>query len=126
MISAKQIKAVALWIDGKTKKEISETLKVSERTVHYWFKNPEFLKFLREETDKFLTSLRTTLINHQTHLALKAKSQMVQFSATKDLLDRADILIYKSIENEEEIIEDDGLLEALNNTPEGLWEDDEN
>lgn len=124
MLSTKQTKAVALWINGKTKKQISEELKISERTVHYWFKNKEFLKLLQEENDKFLAALRTKLINHQFNLAVKARSEMVQFSATKDLLDRADVINNLAVEEEMEEIEDDGLISALNNTPEGLWDEE--
>ncbi|WP_374284206.1 phBC6A51 family helix-turn-helix protein [Lactococcus sp.] len=125
MLSTKQYKAVALWIDGKTKKQIAEELKVSERTVFYWFKNTEFLGKLKEENDKFLSALRVKLINHQFNLATKARSEMVQFSATKDLLDRADLINEMIIDVSDEDIEDDGLLEALNGKQEDLWNDED-
>lgn len=92
MLTAKQTKAVALLFDGKTKKEIAEELKVTEKTIYNWRQLEEFKKELQKLSNDYLTEIRANLIKNQERLALGAKSEMVKFSATKDLLDRIDAI----------------------------------
>lgn len=92
MLTAKQTKAVALLFDGKTKKEIAEELKVTEKTIYNWRQLEEFKKELQKLSNDYLTEIRANLIKNQEKLALSAKSEMVKFSATKDLLDRIDAI----------------------------------
>lgn len=92
MLTAKQTKAVALLFEGKTKREASKELKVSETTFYKWLKIPEFQQELQKLSNDYLTEIRAKLIKNQEKLALSAKSEMVKFSATKDLLDRIDAI----------------------------------
>lgn len=92
MLTAKQTKAVAMLFDGKTKKEIAEELKVTEKTIYNWRQLEEFKIELQKIANDYLAEIRAKLIKNQEKLALGAKSEMVQFSATKDLLDRIDTI----------------------------------
>lgn len=104
MLTAKQTKAVALLFDGKTKKEIAEELKVTEKTIYNWRQLEEFKKELQKLSNDYLTEIRANLIKNQEKLALSAKSEMVKFSATKDLLDRIDAIQNLSEESREIIV----------------------
>lgn len=123
MLTAKQTKAVAMLFDGKTKKEISETLNISEKTVYNWRQQNEFKRALKELSDNYLVELRAMMLKNQEKLALNAKSEMVKFSATRDLLDRADLINEQAPENIVEF-EDDGLIAALSANQEDLWSDE--
>lgn len=92
MLTAKQTKAVALLFDGKTKKEIAEELNVTEKTIYNWRQLDEFKNELQKVVNNYLIEIRANLIKNQENLALNAKSEMVKFSATKDLLDRTDVI----------------------------------
>ena len=92
MLTVKQTKAVALLFEGKTKREASKVLKVSETTFYKWIKIPEFQQELQKLNNDYLAEIRAKLIKNQEKLALTANSEMVKFSATKDLLDRIDTI----------------------------------
>ena len=93
MLSAKQQKAAILLADGTmTQKQIAEELKVTEQTIVNWKKRKDFQEEQRKIAERFLANELGGLVKNQLDLALNAKSEMVRFSATKDLLDRADFV----------------------------------
>lgn len=92
MLTTNQEKAVVMLFDGKTVKTIAKKLKVTERTVYNWKKDKEVIAALRKLSDDFLGIEVSRLLKNQIKLATKAKSEMVRFYATKDLLDRADFM----------------------------------
>ena len=89
MLTAKQKKCIELLVSGViTQKEIAQQIKVSEQTICNWKKNEEF----NAEYDKLMRvciqSFAAKAFKTQTDL-LKARSEMVRFMASKDILDRA-------------------------------------
>jgi transposase len=124
MLNTKQTKAVAMLFDGKNQKSIATILKVHENTVSNWKKDPEFQRALQKLSDKYLAEQRAIMLKNQSRLALRARSEMVRFSATKDLLDRADIVADKLVQtiSEEYGFADNGLKEAIENTA-GVFDD---
>jgi len=51
-LTSKQERALLLTLEGKTTRDIAQSLGMSERTVYQWTLNPEFQKQLREEKNK--------------------------------------------------------------------------
>ena len=100
MLTTNQEKAVVMLFDGKTVKKIAKELKVTERTVYNWKKDPEVISALRKMSEDYLGSEIPKLIKNQMRLATKSKSEIVRFYATKDLLDRADFV--PKVENQGE------------------------
>lgn len=92
MLTTKQRKAVVMLFDGKKNREIAKELKVSEQSIYNWKHNSEFIAELKSLSDKYLGTEIPRILKHQIDLAFNARSEMVQFSATKDLLDRADFI----------------------------------
>ncbi len=95
MLSAKQRKCIELLVQGElSQKEIAEEIKVSEQTICNWKKNDEF----RSEYDNLMRvciqSFAAKAFQTQKRL-LNAKSEMVRYMVSKDILDRAG---YKPIE----------------------------
>ena len=95
MLSAKQRKCIELLVQGElSQKEIAEEIKVSEQTICNWKKNDEF----RSEYDSLMRvciqSFAAKAFQTQKRL-LNAKSEMVRYMVSKDILDRAG---YKPIE----------------------------
>lgn len=89
MLSPKQKKCVKMLIEGTyTQKEIAEAVKVTEQTVCNWKKDAEFMEFYNEQVRQGIISLTGAAVQTQKRL-LNAKSEMVQFQVSKDILDRA-------------------------------------
>lgn len=89
MLSKKQIKCIELLVQGEmTQKEIAEEIKVSEQSICNWKKNDEF----RSEYDNLMRvciqSFAAKAFQTQKKL-LNAKSEMVRYMVSKDILDRA-------------------------------------
>ncbi|MEX2805027.1 phBC6A51 family helix-turn-helix protein [Streptococcus sp. H31] len=95
MITNKQRKAIDLLFEGKLKDyEVAAEVKVTPQTLVSWKKKPEFVEALREKSMNYAqTTMISPLLKNQFKLALAARSEMVRFSATKDLLDRLNFTI---------------------------------
>ncbi|MEB9610565.1 phBC6A51 family helix-turn-helix protein [Bacillus cereus] len=119
MLNKKQMKAIELLYQGElTRAEIAEILKVSDRTIYNWIKDPDFIEEYNKRI-KIEYSLMVGRASRKMSKLLNAKSEHVQFLSAKNILDRSQL-----IEQESEIeYEEDGLFEALNNNHEGLWDD---
>lgn len=113
------MKAIELLYQGElTRAEIAEILKVSDRTIYNWIKDPDFIEEYNKRI-KIEYSLMVGRASRKMSKLLNAKSEHVQFLSAKNILDRSQL-----IEQESEIeYEEDGLFEALNNNHEGLWDD---
>ncbi|MEG1487447.1 phBC6A51 family helix-turn-helix protein [Lactococcus sp.] len=92
MLTTNQEKAVVMLFDGRTVKKIAKELKVTERTIYNWKKDPEVISALRKMSNDYLGVEIPKLLKNQMKLATKSKSEIVRFYATKDLLDRADFV----------------------------------
>ena len=90
MLSKKQEKAIRLLFEGnKTRKQIADELKISEGSLYVWQNKPEFIAAMRDYGLKYVkSSAIVILIKNQIDLALNARSEMVRFQATADLLNR--------------------------------------
>ena len=100
MLSAKQRKCLELLVQGElSQKEIAEEIKVSEQTICNWKKNDEF----RSEYDNLMRvciqSFAAKAFQTQKRL-LNAKSEMVRYMVSKDILDRAGYKPTEKIEAE--------------------------
>lgn len=89
MLTAKQKKCLELLVSGElTQKEISAQIKVSEQTICNWKKNAEFVEEYNELMRVCIQSFAAKAFQTQTKL-LNAKSEMVRYMVSKDILDRA-------------------------------------
>lgn len=85
----KQQKAVMLLFTGVYKQsEIAEQLQVAESTFYGW-KTHEQFRVAQDEYNKFMLSDLTSEAIVTMRKLLKARSEMVRFSAAKDILDRS-------------------------------------
>ncbi|WGF86008.1 phBC6A51 family helix-turn-helix protein [Lactiplantibacillus plantarum] len=85
----KQQKAVMLLFTGVYKQsEIAEQLQVAEPTFYGW-KTHEQFRVAQDEYNKFMLSDLTSEAIVTMRKLLKARSEMVRFSAAKDILDRS-------------------------------------
>ena len=93
MLSKKQLKAIELLLEGELQKqEIADLLKITPTTLSNWQRNNEFIAMQHDVAMKFIkTDMVNELIHNQYDLAIDARSELVRFQATKDLLDRANI-----------------------------------
>ena len=89
MLNKKQKKCLELMACGDfTQKEIAVEIKVTEQTICNWKKDKEFMTEHDELIRISIQSLAAKAIKTQTNL-LNAKSEMVRYMVTKDILDRA-------------------------------------
>lgn len=89
MLSSKQKKCVKMLVEGTyTQKEIAEAVKITEQTLCNWKKDTEFTEFYNEQVRQGIISLTGAAVQTQKKL-LNAKSEMVRFQVSKDILDRA-------------------------------------
>ncbi|KYK51275.1 phBC6A51 family helix-turn-helix protein [Lactiplantibacillus plantarum] len=85
----KQQKAVMLLFTGVYKQsEIAEQLQVAESTFYGW-KTHEQFRVAQDEYNKFMLSDLTSEAIVTMRKLLRARSEMVRFSAAKDILDRS-------------------------------------
>lgn len=89
MITKKQKRAIELMFEGNLSQlVISEQLKIHPTTLSRWKRNPDFIEAMRVFTDSVIS--RSTPKAMATMLKLlDARSELVRFNASKDLLDRA-------------------------------------
>lgn len=89
MLSSKQKKCVKMLIEGTfTQKEIAEAVKITEQTLCNWKKDAGFMEYYNEQIKQGIISLTAAALQTQKKL-LNAKSEMVRFQVSKDILDRA-------------------------------------
>lgn len=89
MLTAKQKKCLELLVSGEmTQKEIASEIKVSEQTICNWKKNEEFNTEYDNLMRVCIQSFAAKAFQTQTRL-LNAKSEMVRYVVSKDILDRA-------------------------------------
>lgn len=69
--------------------ELAEELKVSERTLYNWRKDPEFQKVKDKLVREAFTDIATKAFKSVVQLSQSAKSELVRYQASADLLDRA-------------------------------------
>ena len=89
MLNPKQQKCIELMVEGSmTQKQIAEQLKVSENTVSNWKKNDEFMGEYNTALKSSINLVAAKAFSTQMKL-LNAKSEMVRYMVSKDILDRA-------------------------------------
>lgn len=89
MLTAKQKKCLELLVSGEmTQKEIASQIKVSEQTICNWKKTEEFSKEYENLMRVCIQSFAAKAFQTQKHL-LDARSEMVRYMVSKDILDRA-------------------------------------
>lgn len=89
MLSAKQRKCLELMALGTfSQKEIAQEIKITEQTLCNWKKDEEFMAELESKVRTSIQSLAAKALHTQTSL-LNAKSEMVRYMVSKDILDRA-------------------------------------
>ena len=81
--------AVVLLVTTEmTQREIAAELNISEVTLSRWKKTDEFKKLRQEIREQYLDDAVEPAMRKMRQL-LDAKSEMVQYQAAKDILDRA-------------------------------------
>lgn len=89
MSNPKQKKCIELMVEGAyTQKQIAEKLNVSENTISNWKKNQEFMSEYNEALKSSINEVAAKAFKTQIAL-LNARSEMVRYSVSKDILDRA-------------------------------------
>ncbi len=89
MLSAKQKKCIELMALGTlSQKEVARDIKITEQTLCNWKKNEEFISELETRIRTSIRSLAAKALRTQISL-LSAKSEMVRYMVSKDILDRA-------------------------------------
>ena len=91
-LNKKQEKAIVLLFEQKTNIEVARIIGVYESTIYRWLNNDEFQRELQSYTLNHVARHLPELINNMIDLANRARSEMVRFNATKDLLDRANVI----------------------------------
>lgn len=71
-----------------TQKQIAEKLNVSENTISNWKKNDEFMSEYNTTLKSSINAVAAKAFSTQTKL-LNARSEMVRYMVSKDILDRA-------------------------------------
>lgn len=100
MLTAKQKKCIELLVSGEiTQKEIAKQVKVSEQTICNWKKNEEFNAEYDNMMRVCIQSFAAKAFKTQTNL-LNAKSEMVRYMVSKDILDRAGFKPVEKVEAE--------------------------
>jgi predicted transcriptional regulator len=92
-LSARQIKATLLHVEGMSKKDIAKTLGVEPHTISEWFKHPEFnelidshLHEVEAESLVRLRSLRRDAIESLKHL-IKVGTPSSRLAAIRTVLE---------------------------------------
>lgn len=89
MLNPKQKKCIEMMVEGSfTQKQIAETLNVSENTVCNWKKNDEFMSEYNTTLKSNINQVAAKAFDTQMKL-LNARSEMVRYMVSKDILDRA-------------------------------------
>lgn len=89
MLNPKQKKCLELMVRGDMEqKEIAEEIKVSEQTICNWKKSEEFCEEYSSMLRQSINALAARAFRTQVNL-LSARSEMVRYTAAKDILDRA-------------------------------------
>lgn len=89
MITKKQKMVIELLFEGELSQlEISEQLKVHPTTISRWKREPEFVEAMRSFTDSVIAKSTPKAMSTMVKL-LDARSELVRYNASKDLLDRA-------------------------------------
>ena len=89
MLNPKQKKCIELMVEGvSTQKQIAEKLNVSENTISNWKKNDEFMSEYNTTLKSSINAVAAKAFSTQTKL-LNARSEMVRYMVSKDILDRA-------------------------------------
>lgn len=89
MLKPKQRKCLELMVRGDlTQTQIAGQIKVSVQTITNWKKEEEFIKAYETMMKQGISSLAAKAFRTLSEL-LNANSEMVRFTAAKDILDRA-------------------------------------
>ena len=89
MANQKMERCIMLMLTtDKTQKEIAEEINITEKTISTWKKTAEFVE-LRTEMNRLIFGELAVEATRKMRKLLNAKSELVQFNAAKDLLDRA-------------------------------------
>lgn len=89
MLNPKQRKCIEFMIDGTmTQKQMAEQLNVSENTISNWKKNDEFMSEYNTTLKSNINAVAAKAFSTQMKL-LNARSEMVKYMVSKDILDRA-------------------------------------
>ena len=114
MLSAKQRKCVELMALGMlSQKEIAKEIKVTEQTLCNWKKDGEFMAEIETRIRTNIHSLAAKALYTQKRL-LTAKSEMVRYMVSKDILDRAGYAADDKI-----CLHGDGAIQIINDIPRG-------
>ena len=89
-LNAKQLKAIALLMEGKTQRETAKIIEVDEDTVYRWKRNnAEFQAKFDDEMRQTFKDLAAQARLNIMNLATAAESENVRLNANKDILSRA-------------------------------------
>lgn len=81
-------KAIELLFEGSMKRrEIAEELKITEQTLYNWLKDDDFSRAYDDHVKTIMSKSSGKALNTMLSL-LSAKSEMVRFNASKDIMDR--------------------------------------
>jgi DNA-binding XRE family transcriptional regulator len=96
VLNPKQKKCIEMMMEGSfTQKQMAEALKVSENTICNWKKNDEFMNEYNTALKSNINQVAAKAFSTQMKL-LNARSEMVRYMVSKDILDRAG---FKATEN---------------------------
>lgn len=88
-LSRNQIKAIEiLAFEGATQREVATRLELHENTITNWKKDNQFIRELDKANRQSINAASSKALGVMLSL-LKADSEMVQYNAAKDILDRA-------------------------------------
>ena len=89
MLNPKQRKCIEFMIEGNmTQKQMAEQLNVTENTISNWKKNEEFMSEYNTTLKSNINAVAAKAFSTQMKL-LSARSEMVKYMVSKDILDRA-------------------------------------
>lgn len=89
MLKPEQIECIDMMLHTKlTHTAIAKKIGVCKQTISNWKKTDEFIDEYNRQMKQDIQSLAAKALQTQTRL-LNAKSEMVRYMASKDILDRA-------------------------------------
>lgn len=89
MLNPKQRKCIEYMLEGNmTQKQMAELLNVTENTISNWKKNDEFMSEYNTTLKSNINAVAAKAFTTQMKL-LNARSEMVKYMVSKDILDRA-------------------------------------
>ena len=89
VLNQKQRRCIELMIEGSyTQKQIAGQLNVTENTISNWKKNDEFMSEYNTILKSNINAVAAKAFSTQMKL-LSARSEMVKYMVSKDILDRA-------------------------------------